>query len=149
MPAKTMYEKIWKSHLVAEEPGKPALIYIDRHLVHEGDVPASLLRLESRGAQGAAARPYLCGDGPLRAHQGRDLPLLDKVAATQIEALESNCRETGIMLFNMQNPNQGIIHVIGPDSDHPTGPDDCVRRQPHGHPWSLRGAGFRHRHQRN
>ena len=115
MPAKTMYEKIWKSHLVAEEPGKPALIYIDRHLVHEVTSPQAFSGLRAAGRK--VRRPDLTF--AVTDHcvptKDRDLPLLDKVAATQIEALERNCRETGIMLFNMQNPNQGIVHVIGPE----------------------------------
>jgi 3-isopropylmalate/(R)-2-methylmalate dehydratase large subunit len=110
-----MYEKIWKSHLVAEEQGKPALIYIDRHLVHEVTSPQAFSGLRATGRK--VRRPDLTF--AVTDHcvptKDRDLPLLDKVAAAQIEALESNCRETGIMLFNMQNPNQGIIHVIGPE----------------------------------
>jgi 3-isopropylmalate/(R)-2-methylmalate dehydratase large subunit len=110
-----MYEKIWESHLVADEPGQPALIYIDRHLVHEVTSPQAFSGLKAAGRK--VRRPDLTF--AVTDHcvptKDRHLPLLDRVAAAQIEALERNCRETGIMLFNMQNPNQGIIHVIGPE----------------------------------
>ena len=115
MPARTMYEKIWDAHLVAEEPGQPALIYIDRHLVHEVTSPQAFAGL--RAAQRKVRRPdltFAVMDHSVPT-KDRNLPLLDTVAAAQFDALERNCRETGIMLFNMQNPNQGIVHVIGPE----------------------------------
>ncbi|MGA2077200.1 MAG: 3-isopropylmalate dehydratase large subunit [Terriglobia bacterium] len=115
MPARTMYEKIWETHLVAEEPGKPALIYIDRHLVHEVTSPQAFAGL--RTAQRKVRRPdltFAVMDHSVPT-KDRNLPLVDTVAAAQFDALERNCRETGIMLFNMQNPNQGIVHIIGPE----------------------------------
>ena len=110
-----MYEKIWQGHLVAEEPGQPALIYIDRHLVHEVTSPQAFAGL--RAAQRKVRRPdltFAVMDHSVPT-KDRNLPLLDRVAAAQFDALERNCRETGIMLFDMQNPNQGIVHVIGPE----------------------------------
>jgi 3-isopropylmalate/(R)-2-methylmalate dehydratase large subunit len=110
-----MYEKIWEAHLVAEEPGQPALIYIDRHLVHEGTSPQAFSGLKMAGRK--VRRPDLTfavmdHSVPTR---DRHLPMLDTVAATQIEALAKNCQETGVLLFDMQSPNQGIVHVIGPE----------------------------------
>jgi 3-isopropylmalate/(R)-2-methylmalate dehydratase large subunit len=110
-----MYEKIWDAHLVAEEPGQPPLIYIDRHLVHEVTSPQAFAGLKAAGRK--VRRPdltFAVMDHSVPT-KDRHLPLLDTVAAAQFEALERNCRETGIMLFNMQNPNQGIVHVIGPE----------------------------------
>jgi len=115
MPSRTMYEKIWETHLVAEEPGQPALIYIDRHLVHEVTSPQAFAGLKAAGRK--VWRPdltFAVMDHSVPT-KDRHLPLLDSVAAAQFDALERNCRETGIMLFNMQNPNQGIVHVIGPE----------------------------------
>ncbi|HZO99388.1 MAG TPA: 3-isopropylmalate dehydratase large subunit [Terriglobia bacterium] len=115
MSLKTMYDKIWEAHLVAEEPGQPALIYIDRHLVHEGTSAQAFAGLKVAGRK--VRRPDLAF--AVMDHsvptKDRQLPLVDKVAATQMEALERNCREAGIKLFNMQSPNQGIVHVIGPE----------------------------------
>jgi 3-isopropylmalate/(R)-2-methylmalate dehydratase large subunit len=110
-----MHEKIWEAHLVAEEPGQPALIYIDRQLVHEVTSPQAFAGLKAAGRK--VRRPdltFAVMDHSVPT-KDRDLPLLDTVAGAQFEALERNCLETGIMLFNMQNPNQGIVHVIGPE----------------------------------
>ena len=110
-----MYEKIWEAHLVAEAPGQPSLIYIDRHLVHEGTSPQAFSGLKMAGRK--VRRPdltFAVMDHSVPT-KDRHLPLVDQVAAAQFDALERNCREAGILLFNMQNPNQGIVHVIGPE----------------------------------
>ncbi len=115
MPPRTMYEKIWNAHLVHEEPGQPALIYIDRHLIHEGTSAQAFAGLRAAGRK--VHRPDLCF--AVMDHsvptKDRHLPLVDTVAAAQFEALERNCREAGILLFNLQSRNQGIVHVIGPE----------------------------------
>jgi 3-isopropylmalate/(R)-2-methylmalate dehydratase large subunit len=115
MPPRTMYEKIWDAHLVAAEPEQPAIIYIDRHLIHEGTSPQAFSGLKV--AHREVRRPdltFAVMDHSVPT-QDRDLPILDTTAAAQFKALEENCRENGILLFNMQDPNQGIIHVIGPE----------------------------------
>jgi 3-isopropylmalate/(R)-2-methylmalate dehydratase large subunit len=115
MPLRTMYEKIWDAHLVAEEPGQPALIYIDRHLVHEGTSPQAFSGLKVGGRK--VRRPdltFAVMDHSVPT-KDRHLPILDTVAAAQFEALEQNCREAGILLFDIESPNQGIVHVIGPE----------------------------------
>jgi 3-isopropylmalate/(R)-2-methylmalate dehydratase large subunit len=115
MLPRTMYEKIWNAHLVHEEPGQPALIYIDRHLIHEGTSAQAFAGLKVAGRK--VRRPDLCF--AVMDHsvptKDRHLPLADTVAAAQFDALERNCRKAGILLFNMQSRNQGIVHVIGPE----------------------------------
>ncbi len=115
MPARTLYEKIWEAHLVAEEPGQPALIYIDRHLVHEATSPQAFSGLKVAGRK--VRRPDLTFS--VMDHsvptKNRHLPIADDIAAAQMDALARNCRENGILLFDMQSPNQGIVHVIGPE----------------------------------
>jgi len=100
---------------VHEAPGQPALIYIDRHLIHEGTSAQAFAGLKAAGRK--VRRPDLCF--AVMDHsvptKDRHLPLADLIAAAQIEALERNCREAGILLFNMQSRNQGIVHVIGPE----------------------------------
>ncbi|HET8967346.1 MAG TPA: aconitase family protein, partial [Candidatus Acidoferrum sp.] len=114
MTAKTLYEKIWDSHLVYEEASKPALIYIDRHLIHEGTSPQAFsgLRAESRRVR----RPDLTF--AVMDHSvpttDRTLPIIDMDAKAQFEALAKNCAETGVRLFDMNSKNQGIVHNIGP-----------------------------------
>ncbi len=115
MPPHTMYEKIWDAHLVHEEPGRPALIFIDRHLIHEGTSPQAFSGLKLAGRK--VRRPdltFAVMDHSVPT-KDRHLPLVDNVAAAQFEALERNCRETGVLLFNMHSRNQGIVHVIGPE----------------------------------
>jgi 3-isopropylmalate/(R)-2-methylmalate dehydratase large subunit len=115
MPSRTMYEKIWDAHLVHEEPGQPALIYIDRHLIHEGTSPQAFSGLKSTGRQ--VRRPdltFAVMDHSVPT-KDRQLPLVDQIAAAQFDALDRNCRETGVPLFNMQSANQGIVHIIGPE----------------------------------
>jgi 3-isopropylmalate/(R)-2-methylmalate dehydratase large subunit len=112
---KTLFDKIWESHIVQEEPGKPAIIYIDCHLVHEVTSPQAFegLRLSGRHVR----RPDLTlstidHNVPT---WSRDLPITDEVSLKQITTLERNCHEFGIRLFDLDSPNQGIVHVIGPE----------------------------------
>jgi 3-isopropylmalate/(R)-2-methylmalate dehydratase large subunit len=115
MPPRTMYEKIWDAHLVHEEPGQPALIYIDRHLIHEGTSPQAFSGLKAAGRK--VRRPdltFAVMDHSVPT-KDRQLPLADQIAAAQFAALDRNCRETGVPLFTMQSRNQGIVHVIGPE----------------------------------
>ena len=110
-----MYEKIWDAHLVREAPGEPALIYIDRHLIHEGTSPQAFAGLKAAGRK--VRRPdltFAVMDHSVPT-QGRNLPVLDTVAAAQFDALSTNCRETGVLLFDMRSRNQGIVHIIGPE----------------------------------
>ncbi|HKV06380.1 MAG TPA: 3-isopropylmalate dehydratase large subunit [Candidatus Acidoferrales bacterium] len=115
MPPQTLYEKIWNAHVVHEEPGKPSLIYIDRHLIHEGTTPQAFSGLKLAGRK--VRRPELTFavmDHSVST-KNRALAVLDSDAAAQFEALERNCRENGINLFDMHSRNQGIVHVIGPE----------------------------------
>src|SRR5712692_10513777 len=115
MSPRTMYEKIWEAHLIREEPGEPSLIYIDRHLIHEGTSPQAFAGLKAAGRK--VRRPdltFAVMDHSVPT-KDRNLPLVDTVAAAQFDALARNCRETGVLLFDMQSPNQGIVHVIGPE----------------------------------
>jgi len=115
MPPRTIYEKIWDAHLVHEEPGQPALIYIDRHFIHEVSTPQAFAGLKLAGRK--VRRPdltFAVMDHSVPT-KDRDLPILDANAAAQFEALERNCRETGILLFNMHSRQQGIVHIIGPE----------------------------------
>src|SRR5271165_6312029 len=117
MPPKTLYEKIWDNHLVYEEAGKPALIYIDRHLIHEGTSPQAFAGLKAEGRK--VRRPDLTfavmDHSVPTTLKDRYLPIVDTDARLQFEALDKNCRETGVRLFDMNSRNQGIVHIIGPE----------------------------------
>jgi 3-isopropylmalate/(R)-2-methylmalate dehydratase large subunit len=111
---KTLFEKIWDSHVVLEENGR-SLLYIDRHLVHEVTSPQAFdgLRINKRKVR----RPdltFATMDHNVPTSD-RSLPIIDQISATQIQVLERNCKEFGIELFDIHSPNQGIVHVIGPE----------------------------------
>ena len=111
---KTLFEKLWASHIVVEKQDAPSLIYIDRHLVHEVTSPQAFdgLRINNRRVR----RPDLTiatMDHNVPTND-RSLPILDQTSAIQIQTLEKNCKDFGIKLFDINSPNQGIVHVIGP-----------------------------------
>ena len=115
MKPKTMFEKIWENHVVHEEPGKPSLIYIDRHLVHEVTSPQAFegLRLAGRKVR----RPdltFATMDHNVPTTR-RGSPIEDPISAQQIETLSVNCKEFGITLYDLNSPEQGIVHIIGPE----------------------------------
>src|ERR1700690_1142958 len=115
MAPQTLYEKIWNAHVVREVPGQPSLIYIDRHLIHEGTSPQAFAGLKAAGRK--VRRPdltFAVMDHSVST-KNRDLALLDIDARAQFEALEQSCREFGVQLFDMNSRNQGIVHVIGPE----------------------------------
>jgi len=113
--AKTMLDKIWDDHVVYAEPGKQTLLYIDLHLVHEVTSPQAFegLRLTGRKVR-RPERTVATVDHNVPTTD-RGLPIADDVARRQIETLEQNCREFGIRFFGLDDPNQGIVHVIGPE----------------------------------
>ena len=115
MPSQTMYEKIWNAHVVREEPGQPTLLYIDRHLVHEVTSAQAFAGLRAHGRK--VRRPdltFATMDHSVPTTD-RSLPILDQAALAQFAALERNCRENDILLFDMQDRNQGIVHIVGPE----------------------------------
>src|SRR6201988_1660396 len=115
MAPRTLFEKIWDAHLVREIPGQPSIIYIDRHLIHEGTSPQAFAGLKAAGRK--VRRPELTFtvmDHSVST-KNRLLPVLDADAAGQFEALARNCEEHGVHLFDMHSKNQGIVHIIGPE----------------------------------
>ena len=118
MQPRTMFEKIWDSHLVREAAGEPSLIYVDLHLVHEVTSPQAYegLRLAGRKVR----RPDLTiatvdHNVPTT---DRSLPIEDPISKQQIETLAENTREFGITYYDMNDENQGIVHIIGPQLGH-------------------------------
>src|ERR1700759_1962382 len=113
---KTLFEKVWEQHIVAEPKGEPTLIYIDLQLLHEVTSPQAFegLRLAGRKVR----RPDRCiatvDHNVPTTLEGR-LHIVDQIAATQIEALRKNCVDFGVELFDVQSPEQGIVHIIGPE----------------------------------
>ncbi len=115
MKPRTLIEKVWDQHVVAEQPGAPSLLYVDLHLVHEVTSPQAFDGLRRRGLK--VRRPDLtqATTDHSTPTTPRSLPILDPVAASQVERLEANCREFGIPCFGFHSDRQGIVHVIGPE----------------------------------
>lgn len=112
---RTIIDKIWDNHVVVDEPGSPAVLYIDLHLIHEVTSPQAFSGLRERGltvhrpAQTIATMDHSIPTTPV------GMPIVDAIAAKQIATLEKNCQDFGIELFGMDSPNRGIVHVIGPE----------------------------------
>ena len=118
MSSKTLYDKLWDAHLVREDENGTALIYIDRHLVHEVTSPQAFegLRLAGRKlwrADAALAVPD--HNVPTTQRDQGVAGISDPVARIQVETLNHNCESFGITEFHMNDPRQGIVHVIGPE----------------------------------
>jgi len=112
---KTLFDKIWESHLVLQEPEQPALLYIDLHLVHEVTSPQAFegLRMAGRPVR-RPERTFAVMDHNVPTTD-RSLPIQDPIALKQMDLLERNCQEFNIPLFNLHHPDQGIVHIIGPE----------------------------------
>ena len=113
--AQTLFEKIWREHVVSEEPGCPAVLYVDLHLVHEVTSPQAFSGLRSRGLPVRRPdRTFATVDHSLPTTP-RGLPITDNAAAQQIAALERATAEFGVPLFGVDAEEQGIVHVMGPE----------------------------------
>ncbi|MBF0415657.1 MAG: 3-isopropylmalate dehydratase large subunit [Magnetococcales bacterium] len=115
MSAKTLFAKIWDAHQIRQDADGTALLYIDRHLVHEVTSPQAFegLRLNRRTVR----TPEATFAVPDHNVPTRDLAqgIQDPVSRLQVETLENNCREFGIRIFGMGDPRQGVVHVIAPE----------------------------------
>ncbi len=115
MKARNLYDKLWDSHVVREEKDGTALLYIDRHLVHEVTSPQAF-----EGLRLAGRKPWRTGSVLAVADHnvpttGREGGIRDAVSRLQVETLDSNCADYGILEFRMNDLRQGIVHVVGPE----------------------------------
>ena len=112
---KTLFKKIWDSHVVVEQKNGPTLLYVDRHLVHEVTSPQAFdgLHMNKRKVRRPDLTFATMDHNVLTSD--RSLPIIDEISARQIQVLEKNCKEFDIQLFDINSPNQGIVHVIGPE----------------------------------
>ncbi|MBV6450482.1 MAG: 3-isopropylmalate dehydratase large subunit [Anaerolineae bacterium] len=112
---KTIFDKIWDSHIVAQQDGAPAVLYIDLHLVHEVTSPQAFTGLRQRGLKVRRPEKTLATMDHSIPTTPLDIPLTDALAAAQIKQMEVNAAEFGIELHGMDSPHRGIVHVIGPE----------------------------------
>ena len=111
----TIIEKIWNQHVVDQQEGAPAILAIDLHLVHEVTSPQAFTGLRARGLKVRRPdRTVATADHSIPTTP-RNLPIADEMAAAQVKQLEANCAEFGVPLHGWESPNQGIVHVIGPE----------------------------------
>ena len=141
MAARTLYEKLWDSHLVREEADGTALLYIDRHLVHEVTSPQAF-----EGLEVAHRKPWridsvvATADHNVPTHIALDQGIADPISRLQVTTLDENVEKFHVKTyFGMNDRRQGIVHVIGPEQGATLpGHDGGVRRFPHQHAWCLR-----------
>src|SRR6202140_5507626 len=111
----TLFEKIWNAHLVAQPAGRSPILYVDLHLVHEVTSPEAFDGLRAAGRKlRQPLRTVATVDHNIPT-EPRGTPITDLIAARQIAALQANCKTFGVRLFDMDSPDQGIVHVIGPE----------------------------------
>ena len=112
---RTMFEKIWNQHVVHSEPQKQTILYIDLHLVHEVTSAQAFegLRLAGRKVR-RPARTIATPDHNVPT-DNRHLPIADPISRQQVDTLRNNCKEFGIRLYDLNDRNQGIVHIIGPE----------------------------------
>jgi 3-isopropylmalate/(R)-2-methylmalate dehydratase large subunit len=115
MAGRTLYDKLWDAHVVAKDGDGRALLYVDRHLLHEVSTPQSFEDLRSAGlGVHRPATQLAVADHAVPTHD-RDRPIGDPQARAQVALLEANCAAFGIEYLALDGPQQGIVHIIGPE----------------------------------
>src|SRR5690348_1580153 len=113
--SRTLFEKVWDNHIVSAPSGQAPLLYVDLHLVHEVTSPQAFDGLRAAGRKVRSRERTIATVDHNLPTEPRGTPILDPIARKQIEALQRNCREFGVRLFDIDSPEQGIVHVIGPE----------------------------------
>jgi 3-isopropylmalate/(R)-2-methylmalate dehydratase large subunit len=112
---KTLFDKIWDSHIVVAEPDCPSVLYIDLHLIHEVTSPQAFQGIRNRNLKVRRPDRTVATVDHIIPTRNQNLPIADPLAARLVEQLQANCLEFGIPLYGLGNPNMGIVHVIGPE----------------------------------
>src|SRR3954463_6871824 len=112
---RTLFDKLWDEHVVTAPSGQLPLLYVDLHLVHEVTSPQAFDGLRAAGRKVREPLRTIATVDHNIPTEPRGTPITDEIAKRQIEALQQNCRDFGVHLFDMDSPDQGIVHVIGPE----------------------------------
>ncbi len=112
---KTLFEKIWDEHVVAQEPNNPTVLYIDLHLIHEVTSPQAFTGLRQKGLKVRRPDKTVATMDHGIPTTPPEIPIADMMVLNQISQLEKNCQDFGIPLHGLESPNRGIVHVIGPE----------------------------------
>ncbi len=111
----TLYDKIWNEHLVHQQEDGTALLFVDRHLVHEVTSPQAFEGLRNSNRKVRQPNLTLAVADHNVPTTDRSKGINDKESKLQVDTLETNCKEFGIQLFGMSDKRQGIVHIIGPE----------------------------------
>ena len=115
MKNKTLFDKIWDSHVVVSEPDCPSVLYIDLHLIHEVTSPQAFQGLRSRGLKVRRPDRTIATMDHIVPTLNQSRPLVDPIAAKMVAELQKSCTDYGIRLYGIGSPEMGIVHVIGPE----------------------------------
>ena len=151
MAPRTLFDKIWDSHVVERLPDGTCILYIDRHLLHEVTSPQAFEGLRLRRPQIAPARSDDRCRRPQHSHRRPGTPsdIKEEDSRIQVQTLEDNVKAFGVPYIPILDVRPGIVHIIGPETwPQPAGNDDRLRRQPYLDTWCDGRSGVRHRHLR-
>ncbi len=112
---KTLFDKIWDSHVVADIEGGPQVVYIDRHFIHEVTSPQAFAGIEERNIPVLRPQKTVATPDHNVPTLDQHLPIRDQLSKTQVDKLTENCEKHGVQLYGLNHPYQGIVHVIGPE----------------------------------
>jgi len=115
MKQKTLFEKIWDPHVVKTIEEGPAVLYIDKHLIHEVTSPQAFKGLDDRGLPVFRPKQIIATADHNVPTENQHLPIKEALSRLQVDTLEKNCKRFGIELYGLGHPYQGIVHVIGPE----------------------------------
>ncbi|WP_119968211.1 3-isopropylmalate dehydratase large subunit [Shewanella japonica] len=113
--AQTLYEKVWDAHVLASPEAEAPIIYVDRHLVHEVTSPQAFSGLKTAGRKLRAPEKTFATMDHNISTLSASLDAMSPMARIQVETLAQNCKEFGVKLYDIHHPNQGIVHVMGPE----------------------------------
>ena len=113
--AKTLFEKVWDAHVVSQDPGAPAVLYVDAHLIHEVTSPQAFGMLRQRNLTVRRPEKTFATMDHAIPTRNVDISLWPSDAALQVETLRKNCEDFGVTLFDIKGDVQGIVHVVGPE----------------------------------
>jgi 3-isopropylmalate/(R)-2-methylmalate dehydratase large subunit len=113
--SKTLFDKIWDTHIVTQIDGGPSVLYIDKHFIHEVTSPQAFTGLNKRGIGVFRPKQVVATADHNVPTLNQHLPIKEELSRLQVEALKKNCAEHGIELYGLGHPFQGIVHVIGPE----------------------------------
>lgn len=115
MAGKTLFDKVWDSHVVEQIENGPSVLYIDRHLIHEVTSPVAFIGLDKRGLKVFRPQNTIATPDHNVPTENQHLAIRDILSKSQVDRLTQNCEKHGITLFGLNHPYQGIVHVIGPE----------------------------------